>query len=63
LQALARERLAAADLPLTFSVTAPPTADIEIEGAQGDRFAAGCPIIVGVSAKDDGRVLVVEIWD
>ena len=38
-------------------------ADIEIEGAQGDRFAAGCPIIVGVSAKDDGRVLVVEIWD
>jgi hypothetical protein len=63
LEDIARARLAAAHLPLTFSVTAPPSADIEIEGAQGDRFAEGCPIIVGVTARDNGRELVVEIWD
>ena len=63
LEDIARARLAAAHLPLTLSVTAPPSADIEIEGAQGDRFAEGCPIIVGVAAKDNGRELVVGIWD
>lgn len=62
LQDLARRRLAAADRPLTFSVAGPP-ADVEIAGGQGDRLAEGCPIIVGVAAKDGGRELTVEIWE
>ena len=62
LEDLARQVLAAADRPLTFSVT-PPRPESEIAGPQGDRLAEGCAVIVGVSTKDGGRELVVEIWD
>jgi hypothetical protein len=62
LEDLARERLARADLPLSFSVSA-PRPESEIEGARGDRLAEGCPVIIGVGTKDNGRELVVGIWD
>jgi hypothetical protein len=62
LEDLARERLAEARLPITFAVVAPKPG-VEITDARQARLDEGCAVIVGVSTKDEGRELVVGIWD
>lgn len=62
LEALARKRLAEAQLPITFDVGARKRG-VEIMDAREARLNAGCAVIVGVATKANGSELVVAIWD
>jgi hypothetical protein len=59
-QALARQRLADAGRPLSFTTGSRP-AETDIAGERGDRLDQGCAVIVGLSTTPEDRILV-EIW-
>ena len=62
LERLARERLAETRLTITFDVVERKPG-VEIIDARQARLDEGCAVIVNVTATDDGRELVVGIWD